>query len=45
MQSVFYTLPEKVLLDAFYLVSIGRYSPDLSSLDLTGSLPAHEVLP
>lgn len=32
---VFIALPEKALLDSFYLASLGRYSFDISSLDLT----------
>jgi predicted transcriptional regulator of viral defense system len=35
MEGVFIALPEKALLDSFYLASLGRYSLDLSSLDLT----------
>lgn len=35
MDGAFIALPEKALLDSFYLASIGRYSLDLSSLDLT----------
>jgi hypothetical protein len=35
MEDVFIALPEKALLDAFYLASFGRYSFDVSSLDLT----------
>ena len=31
---VFIALPEKAVLDAFYLASLGRYSLDGSSLDL-----------
>ena len=34
-EGVFIALPEKALLDSFYLASIGRYSLDLASLDLT----------
>lgn len=34
-EGVFIALPEKALLDSFYLASIGRYSQDLASLDLT----------
>jgi predicted transcriptional regulator of viral defense system len=34
-EEVFIALPEKALLDSFYLASIGRYSLDVSSLDLT----------
>lgn len=34
-EGVFIALPEKALLDSFYLASLGRYSLDLSSLDLT----------
>ena len=33
-EGVFIALPEKALLDSFYLASIGRYSLDLASLDL-----------
>jgi len=35
VEDVFIALPEKALLDSFYLASIGRYSFDVSSLDLT----------
>ncbi len=31
----FITIPEKALLDAFYLMSYGRYSLDISALDTT----------
>ena len=31
----FITTPEKALLDAFYLMSYGRYSLDISALDTT----------
>ena len=34
-QGIFIATPEKALLDAFYLISYGRYSLDLSSLDTT----------
>jgi predicted transcriptional regulator of viral defense system len=33
-EGVFIALPEKALLDSFYLASLGRYSLDMSSLDL-----------
>ena len=39
---VFIALPEKALLDSCYLASIGRYSLDANSLDLTRARP--EVL-
>ncbi len=35
VEEAFIALPEKALLDSFYLASIGRYSVDTSSLDLT----------
>ncbi len=35
VEDVFIALPEKALLDSFYLASIGRYFFDMSSLDLT----------
>jgi hypothetical protein len=35
IEGVFIALPEKALLDSFYLASIGRYSLDFSALDLT----------
>ena len=35
LEGVFMASPEKALLDSFYLASIGRYSLDLSSIDLT----------
>ena len=35
VEDVFIALPEKALLDSFYLASIGRYSFDVASLDLT----------
>jgi predicted transcriptional regulator of viral defense system len=34
-QGVFIALPEKAILDSFYLASMGRYPLDVSSLDLT----------
>ncbi len=34
-EGVFLALPEKALLDSFYLASMGRYSLDLAALDLT----------
>lgn len=34
-EGVFIAQPEKALLDSFYLASIGRYSLDVSSIDLT----------
>lgn len=34
MEGAFIALPEKALLDSFYLASLGRYSLDLTSLDL-----------
>lgn len=34
-EGAFIALPEKALLDSLYLVSLGRYSFDASSLDLT----------
>lgn len=34
VDDVFIALPEKALLDSFYLASFGRYSFDVSSLDL-----------
>lgn len=34
VEGVFIAQPEKALLDSFYLASIGRYSFDMSSLDL-----------
>jgi len=34
-EGVFIALPEKAVLDSFYLVSMGRYALDVSSLDLT----------
>lgn len=33
VEGVFIALPEKALLDSFYLASLGRYSLDISSLD------------
>jgi predicted transcriptional regulator of viral defense system len=33
-QGAFIATPEKALLDSIYLASIGRYTPDLASLDL-----------
>jgi predicted transcriptional regulator of viral defense system len=35
VEGVFIALPEKALLDSFYLASLGRYALDASSLDLT----------
>ena len=35
MEGIFIALPEKALLDSLYLASLGRYSLDLASLDLT----------
>ena len=35
IEGVFIALPEKALLDSFYLASLGRYSFDTSALDLT----------
>lgn len=35
-KDIFIATPEKALLDAFYLMSHGRYSLDLSSLDAAG---------
>jgi predicted transcriptional regulator of viral defense system len=35
VEGVFIALPEKALLDSFYLASLGRYSLDTSALDLT----------
>ena len=35
MDGVFIALPEKALLDSFYLASLGQYSLDASALDLT----------
>jgi predicted transcriptional regulator of viral defense system len=35
VEDVFIALPEKALLDSFYLASLGRYSLDSSALDLT----------
>jgi len=35
VEDVFIALPEKALLDSFYLASLGRYSLDTSALDLT----------
>ena len=35
VKGVFIALPEKALLDSFYLASLGRYSLDTSALDLT----------
>jgi predicted transcriptional regulator of viral defense system len=34
-KGVFIALPEKAILDSFYLASMGRYPLDVSSLDLT----------
>ena len=34
-ENAFIALPEKALLDSFYFASLGRYSLDTSSLDLT----------
>jgi predicted transcriptional regulator of viral defense system len=34
-KGVFIALPEKAILDSFYLASLGRYTLDVSSLDLT----------
>ena len=33
-KGVFIATPEKALLDAFYLMSYGRYSPDISALNI-----------
>ena len=35
MDGFFIALPEKAVLDSFYLASMGRYALDVSSLDLT----------
>ena len=35
IEGVFIALPEKALLDSFYLASLGRYSLDTSALDLS----------
>jgi predicted transcriptional regulator of viral defense system len=35
VEDVFIALPEKALLDSFYLASLGRYSLDTAALDLT----------
>jgi predicted transcriptional regulator of viral defense system len=34
-KGIFIATPEKALLDAFYLMSYGRYSPDISALNAT----------
>jgi predicted transcriptional regulator of viral defense system len=34
-EGIFIALPEKAILDCLYFASIGRYSPDIPSLDLT----------
>jgi predicted transcriptional regulator of viral defense system len=34
-EGIFIALPEKAILDCFYFASMGRYSPDIPSLDLT----------
>ena len=43
VKNIFIATPEKALLDAFYLLSLGRYSLDLSAVD-AGRLDREQIL-